>query len=361
MDIIKFINSKDIAEHLRKINHQFSPLEAMYLIHVSRNISLDEKHKVYKELIKLYPDCKVEERRSDLKTQTLKEFLQELMIRQNLLIADCKQDGEFAFYYSSYYSKGDKAWIDNYNPFSEVYPTYDRSFNAVLDEDALKVRVTKKYIENNRYIELTLFPDGRVIDVDCYDLDPYIDYFEWMWIDIPTPFKRGDILISIWEQCERRWHSYEEKPFVLDLLDNWDSKKLAENGFSDGKGVGKRDFKAWDRIRQRHREGGDSSDMCYTGYFYDDNLLLDRDTVWTYLDLEYYRGELDDERSILKVMASYLKGNINGEVLMEVYHILAQRNLLNKAEAQLFLSGDEKLLADAGIKMYYGKKIDSTE
>ena len=33
MDIIRFINSRDIAEYLRKIDYKFSPEEAMFLIH----------------------------------------------------------------------------------------------------------------------------------------------------------------------------------------------------------------------------------------------------------------------------------------------------------------------------------------
>lgn len=329
MDIIKFINSKDIANHLKKINYQFSPLEAMYLIHTSRKISLDEKHEAYKELIKLSPDCVVDERRSDLKTQPMSAFLQELMIRQNLLIADCKQGGEYAFYYSSYYSKGDKAWIDNYNPFSEVYPTYDKAFKAVLDEDAVKVRVTKKYIENNRNIELTLFPDGRVIDVDCYQSDPYIDYFRWMWIDIPTPFKRGDIVTNILEQ---RWDKYEEQVIVLDHLDNWGSKQLSENGFCDGKNAGEFDFKAWDRVRQYHREGGDTSDMCYTGYVCGDSLTLYWDTAWNYLDLEYYRGKFDGKKDVVTTMSNHLKGKIDGELLAKAYHIFALRDKLKEEE-----------------------------
>ena len=346
MDIIKFLNSKDISEYLKKINYQFSPLEAMYFIHQARHISIDEKHEVYKELIKLYPDCIVEERRSDLKTQTLSEFLKELMIRQNLLIADCKQDGEQAFYYSTYFSKDSGVWFDNYNSFSEVYPTFREAFTAANEEDALKMRVTKKYIKGNRYIELTLFPDGRVIDVDCYECDPYIDYFEWMWIDIPTPFKRGDILIS---NCEQNRHRYEERPFVLDYLDNWGSDELSENGFRNGKGAGERDFKAWDSIRQHHREGGDSSDMCYVGYFCDENFLLYLDHAWTYLDLEYYHGDLKGHKGVMTAMSNYLKGNIDGELLAKAYHIFALRAQLNKKECYLNYFAKETLEL-AGLK-----------
>jgi len=35
MDIYSFIKSKDIAEHCRKLDHQFTPVEMAILIHQS--------------------------------------------------------------------------------------------------------------------------------------------------------------------------------------------------------------------------------------------------------------------------------------------------------------------------------------
>ena len=75
MDIINFINSKDIAEHLQKISYQFSPEEAMFVIHEGRDIPLKEKHAAYEELIRLYPNHPLKERsQSIFKKQTLSAF-----------------------------------------------------------------------------------------------------------------------------------------------------------------------------------------------------------------------------------------------------------------------------------------------
>lgn len=179
MDIIKFINSKDIAEHLQKIKYKFSPIEAMLLIHLSRNISLKEKHEAYKELIRLYPDCVVEQRRSDIETQKLSSFLTELIKRQNNLIEKCQKEGDKAFYFSAYFSKEDGAWVDERDYYNAVWETYRECFKDSVDEYAQKIKITKKYIENCDYITLTLLPDGTILDVQCpVEEDPYIDYFE---------------------------------------------------------------------------------------------------------------------------------------------------------------------------------------
>ena len=44
MDITRFINSRDIREHLKKIGYQFTSLEAAWLIWQCKNITLAEKH-----------------------------------------------------------------------------------------------------------------------------------------------------------------------------------------------------------------------------------------------------------------------------------------------------------------------------
>ena len=62
MNILNFINSKDIREHLKAINYEFNSLEAAWLIYHSRNATIEEKHAAWRELINTMPDCKIEER-----------------------------------------------------------------------------------------------------------------------------------------------------------------------------------------------------------------------------------------------------------------------------------------------------------
>ena len=56
MDILRFINSKDIREHLRNIGYEFNSPEASWLICQCRDSTVDEKHKAWNELIETMAD-----------------------------------------------------------------------------------------------------------------------------------------------------------------------------------------------------------------------------------------------------------------------------------------------------------------
>lgn len=50
-DYTKFLNSRDIAHYLRKIGYEWTPEQAMYVIHAAAENSIGEKHAAYEELI----------------------------------------------------------------------------------------------------------------------------------------------------------------------------------------------------------------------------------------------------------------------------------------------------------------------
>ena len=51
MDIYSFINSRDVAEHCRKINHQFSATEAAFIVYRSEKRNLREQADVISLMI----------------------------------------------------------------------------------------------------------------------------------------------------------------------------------------------------------------------------------------------------------------------------------------------------------------------
>ncbi len=59
MDILHFIDSKDIREKLKKSCYKFSTLEAAYIVYFSIKATLSEKHEAWEEIIKSMPDCKI--------------------------------------------------------------------------------------------------------------------------------------------------------------------------------------------------------------------------------------------------------------------------------------------------------------
>lgn len=55
MDVLKFLSSRDMREHLKKINYKFSALEAAWLVWHSEFI-WDEKKKAYLEIMEEFED-----------------------------------------------------------------------------------------------------------------------------------------------------------------------------------------------------------------------------------------------------------------------------------------------------------------
>lgn len=216
MDIIKFLNSRDIAEHLRKINYQFSPLEAMTVIYMARNIPLKEKHLAYEELIKLYPDYFVETGNNKFKSQPLSSFLGNLMDMENKLIEECLREGDSAIYYATRFYKESNSWGTSDVLYSRIFSTYNECYTKNYNdiEDFSKFSITKKYIASYKYIEFTLLRDGTILNVRTNN-DEYNKFFSLVDVKIPTPFTRGDILIDI---GERGTDNSVERALVLDGL-----------------------------------------------------------------------------------------------------------------------------------------------
>lgn len=75
MNILNFINSKDIREHLKAINYAFNSLEAAWLIYQCRNATIKEKHAAWRELIRTMPDCKIPERMNTNPHDSLHNYL----------------------------------------------------------------------------------------------------------------------------------------------------------------------------------------------------------------------------------------------------------------------------------------------
>lgn len=362
MDILKFINSKDIAEYLRKINYQFSPEEAMFLIHEGRNIPITEKHTAYEELIKLYPNYQLKERREGVfKNQTLASYLSAYIKAENELIENCKKEGDDAIYYSSYYSKDEReGWIIS-DINDSVYHTFDECFNATIKDSGeflSKLSITKKYIKTNKTIELDLLPDGAVLKAENFAYnDEILSAFEWMWINIPTPFKKGDILIPHTERVwDRTRHEEGEDAFVLTQLFTWGSKELADNGYKNVKNTKNEteiDFDANENLLKHYEESGDTTDMLAFGYFIGNNGGLyhtHTEGNEIYLNYEIYRGELTGTKRILKAISAYLKGEIPLELFIRTYQTILNEERAGTLYNYNFSYYSEDLLKLIGLK-----------
>lgn len=65
MDIYNYLNSIDVANHCRKIEHEFNAIEAAFIIEKCYRLSIKEKHDAFHELMETMPDMKLPDKLSD--------------------------------------------------------------------------------------------------------------------------------------------------------------------------------------------------------------------------------------------------------------------------------------------------------
>lgn len=318
MDIAKFINSKDIREHLINIGYKFNSLEAAWLIFQSKSASIEEKHQAFKELIDTMPDCKIKERMNTEPKDSLHAYLQEYMECENKLLNDFFTPANDWFYMLEWYEQDDQGiW----NPKNKLYNTFESAQKEFLDEckewqEKFHYRIKKRKVESDKYIEVRFDPNGRIMNMSG-DLTQILHgVFEGLWFEFPTPFKKGDVLCEN-DETERL---YCTGPFVMTGI----TPELASGNA---------------------RKDGDNTDMNAWGYFIDAAGRVYNEVMWNYMDLEFYRGELTGYRRILTAFSNYVKGEIDAALLCEGYHnILVEEDAKQKrpniyTEKGLYLAG----------------------
>ena len=67
---------------------------------------------------------------------------------------------------------------------------------------------------------------------------------------------------------------------------------------------------------------GDNSDMTAWGYFQDESGNIYHETMWNYMNLEYYRGPLTGKRRVLRALGNCLKGEIDEGLFARAYHAI---------------------------------------
>ena len=308
MDIYSFINSKDVAAYCREINKVWTPFEMAVIIGRCRRITLAERHAAWRELMANYPDMPTPKNSHHDSYDSFHQKLTEMINYEEHLIELFTKPcfiNDIVYMY--------KIWCKGEFRNSDGAFSYDGIEGLLTDaremwerEETPDVRVTARFIgDDTDYIEAGMDYDSNLFWVSSahpqaesynveYDIFSPRMFTEDFFIDIPVPFKRGDILTI---QSHSPGTVKREQPFVLYSLIS-DNEKVLEQCLRG--------------------ERGDGSDLSGWGYFVGDNGLVYGDHVFNYDCFEYYRGKLEGKDSMLHYISLFLKDEIDLTTILAV-------------------------------------------
>ena len=327
-DITTFLNSKDIAEHWKKIGFTCTPVQAAYIIWQSHEKSLQEKHEAWKELMETMPDCPFAEgrRKERLKchipealTDSLHAFLKAYMaLEDKTLERFCREEANTAYGYRSFpESRYEAEWHNDFWLYRTAQDCLDDVNGEAPGRELAVVEVKKYWIGEVDVIEAQMRADGTVMSLcdegwteEEFDL---MWGFRALWFDFPTPFQYGDVLVR--KNSPFLGEVEQPQPFVLTFLRTWGREDALRMGESEERAEG------FEMVLNRLREVGDMYVRSASGFLLKGS-SLQRDDIERYLDFEYCREELKGEERILKALSLHGKGEIATDLLLKTYHIV---------------------------------------
>ena len=107
VDIFRFFNSKDVADHLRKIGYEFSMPEAAFVVYRSRDATFDEKVATWLEIVETMPDCSMEGRLNMDPIPSFRAFLHDYIDLQRRSLTRFLESEGCMFGFSYYFADSD--------------------------------------------------------------------------------------------------------------------------------------------------------------------------------------------------------------------------------------------------------------
>ena len=293
-DIYKYIISKDVVEHLQKINYKFSALQLTNFILKNLKFVSYKKNRIFtlkeihEDLIKVmneYPDEQLvtyESFELGHEKPSLFEMIQEKINVEDELIKE--------FYtQNGLYDYDNRLLFDNYEELEKYH------FNNNDFEDNETFEISKRNINNERVLYVTM--NNKLEPVEIIEIDQDAKCKLYTQLDtvmdqdcykaVPLPFKNGDIVISANE---------EEKPMII-MSDEYEKECNGEDR-----------FKIYDEY--------DPEEI--TCLFYEDGIVCYDHFIPT--ELETYKGEKTDEYKLLITLQKFMRKEIDLSTFLPAYH-----------------------------------------
>ncbi|MCR5636364.1 MAG: hypothetical protein K6F76_04205 [Clostridiales bacterium] len=312
MDILRFVNSKDIRKHLSSIGYRFNSLEAAWLIRQCRDATIKEKHNAWEELIKTMPDCEIPERANTVYQESLHLFLRKYMELENKYIKQFyagpiketfDYENPYIYQFSYLYKDGSKYDDPNiFSLFCALQKTTQKSNKDIVSIRCTKTQIdapdSRSFAKLNSEIDLLKIDPDRIEDKEESDI--FFGVFKGLWFEFPTPFKKGDIVWDPLFNVDNNDPFVPGGPFVTTVI----CLEGIEN----------------ERLKTHLRQDGNNSDMFAMGYFLTSNGDIFPERMSNYMNLEYYNEKLTGPARTLIPISNFLKGKIDVCLCATAYH-----------------------------------------
>ena len=316
MDTYSFINSKAISDYLREIKYEFNTKEVAWLIYQCNSISIHKKFEAWNQLIKDMPDCKIEMYSNSESCESLHHFLKQYMAGIEKQYELFEKSESNSFYLLDY---GEYEKDECVASYMEYYKNLEDCWNDVSESkkvfDVGHIIIEKIYAsENDKHISVKFEGNGELMSIESNMLDEYDEMinssFEGMWFDFPVPFNKGDIL---YQKCNPILgvESFV-KPFVLIGITPWEEEK---------------------NMLKKIKNGEYNSYKNAWGYFQNYDGTICMDTMWNYMNLEYYEGPFEGGKSLLIALSNYIKDEISLELLLTTH----RKCIIDEFESDIML------------------------
>lgn len=353
-DILEFLDSPDIKEHLQDIGYEFTTPEAAFIVARSNEKALRQKIEGWKKIIENMPNCAMTRRHGTLSIPNFHVFLRDVIKWERKKIARFKQPGKHMYFFedrtgSPYESE------PSFGPYTSYDKCFEAIWNELEEENPTSIEITRRPIDPDEDYyaadKLMLNAKGEIMDCQlrCIDVeregeDPTFA-FELMWFSIPTPFHAGDII------CR---HSDPDDPMLLLNMQTWTTRRVIDE--LPPSAYRERAAEGADDLLKHHRQNGDTSDMyaygCQIEYPLEYPVYIGEPSCFL-LDMEYCRTPLKPEARILYGVRAYLDGNLGLDSLIALSSLFELQALVKK-KAERF----ER--EDGGLKSRYPELFDDS-
>lgn len=353
-DILEFLDSPDIREHLEGIGYEPTTPEAAFIVDRSSEKTLQQKIEAWQKILENMPNCAMNRRYGTFNIPNFHVFLRDLIRWERKKIARFKQPGKHMYFFEDKTGSPHESGC-NYGPYTSYEKCFEAIWNELEEENPTSIEVTRRPIDPNEDYyaadKLMLDANGKVthcqlrcIDKEREGEDPTFA-FELMWFDIPTPFHAGDII------CR---HGDPGDPMLLLNMQTWTTKRVMDE--LPPSTYRECAAKKADDLLRHHRQNGDTSDMyaygCQIEYPLEYPVYIGEPSCFL-LDMEYCRTPLKPEARILYGVRAYLDGNLGLDSLIALSSLFELQALVKK-KAERF-EGE-----DGGLKTRYPELFDDT-